>query len=104
MSKSYGEFTEKFLSDLKSYFTGIDSYKSDVTFDMFKMKMYCSEQWEEIDFKCIQQICIDLGKKYESEFAVFNISKTPLFYFNSEKGKLTTKWFADIESWHNRLK
>ena len=104
MSKSYGEFTVKFLSDLKSYFTGIDSYKSDVTFDMFKMKMYCSEQWEEIDFKCIQQICIDLGKKYKSEFAVFNISKTPLFYFNSEKGKLTAKWSVDIESWHNRLK
>ena len=68
------------------------------------MKMYCSEQWEEIDFKCIQQICIDLGKKYESEFAVFNISKTPSFYFDGEKGKLTAKWFVDIESWHNRLK
>ena len=104
MSESYEEFTERFLSDLKSYFTGIDSYKSDVTFGMFRMKMYCSEQWEEIDFKCIQQICIDLGKKYESEFAVFNISKTPSFYFDGEKGKLTAKWFVDIESWHNRLK
>ena len=104
MSESYEEFTERFLSDLKSYFTGIDSYKSDVTSKMIKMKMYCYEQWEEIDFKCIHHICIDLGKKYKSEFAVFNISNTPILYFNGEKGKLTAKWFVDIESWHNLLK
>ena len=102
MSELYEEFTERFLSDLKSYFKKIDSSKSDVTSDMIKIRMYCSVQWEEIDFKCIHQICIGLAKKYKSEFAVFNISNTPFFYFNGEKGKLTIKWF--VESWHNHLK
>ena len=102
MSESFEEFAERFLSDLKSYFKKIDSYKSDVTSDMIKMRMYCFEQWEEIDFKSIHAICNDLSKKYKSEFAVFNISTLPFFYFNGEKGKLTVKW--SVEQWRNQLK
>ena len=94
MSELFEEFAERFLSDLKSYFKKIDSYKSDVTADMIKIRMYCFDQWEEIDFKSIHAICSDLSKKYKSEFVVFDISTNPFFYFIGEKGKLTVKWFV----------
>ena len=94
MSESFEEFAERVLSDLKSYFKEIDSYKSDVTSDMIKINLYCFDQWEEIDLNSIHTFCNDLSKKYKSEFAVFGISTHPFFYFNGENGKLTFKWFV----------
>ena len=103
MSESYEQFTERFLADLQSKFRDIDSYKSSVTATIIKIKMY-GENWESIDFKCLHQICIELGRKYKSEFAVFKISDTPNLYVNGQKGKVTAKWCVDIDSWPNPLK
>ena len=98
MSESFEEFAERFLSDLKSYFKKIDSYKSDAAADMIKISLYCFDQWEEIDLNSIHAFCNDLSKKYKSEFAVFDISTHPFFYFNGENGKLTFKWFVQSGS------
>ena len=87
MSESFEDFTERFLSDLSSHFKKIDSYKSKVTSDKIKMKMYCYEQWEEIDLNAIHSICNALSEKYKSEFITFNFSSFSFFSFNGEKGK-----------------
>ena len=102
MSESYEEFTERFLTDLQNKFKDIDSYKSSVSGRIIKMKMY-GKEWEQVDYMCLHQICIELGRKYKSEFEIFKISDTPILYVNGEKGKVTAKWCVNIDSWPNPL-
>ena len=98
-TESFGEFADRFVSEVTSHFIKIDRHKVKISSDVIKIQIYCYDDWEEIDFKAIHAICIDVTKQNISALKAFNFDKIVFFAFNGEKGKLTVKWLKALDKY-----
>ena len=97
-TESFEKFTDRFVSEVTSYFVKIDRHKVKITSECIKIQMYCYDNWEEIDFKAIHAICNDITKQNIDALKAFNFSKIVFFSFNCEKGKLTVQWSEVLDT------
>ena len=98
-TESFEEFSDRFVSEVTSYFTKIDRHKVKISSDVIKIQMYCYDNWEEIDFQAIHAICNDVTKQNINALKVFNFDKIVFFSFNGEKGKLTVKRLKALDKY-----
>ena len=94
----YREFVGVLLASAEEFFNDIKYFTTTVKPTKIKMIMY-GEKWRKVDFFVFKDICIDLSRKFQSEFKKFNISPTPQLYFCKERQTLTVKWFVNIDQW-----
>ena len=95
-TKSFEEFTDKFLSNITSKFINV-KHKVTVTINTIKITVYFPEDFEEIDIRALYAICNDETKKNIAELEAFNFDKILFFSFDGEKGKVTIKWLKILD-------